>query len=196
MRLLDVMPEIRRAARAAWSTAATHSGCVSTARGAPRSTPMRSDAGGARQPSRTVAPAAARCRDRPGIAPAVTSSSAAASRTLRVTTNSTEKPAPALAEARAERVAAARRLEADQPAHGRRDRGSSRRRRWRAPPARCPPRPPRQSRRSSRRRCARCSTGCASAPNASGSVVGSSASSGVLVRPSETRPAALKRRVR
>ena len=34
------------------------------------------------------------------------------------------------------------------------------------------------------------------APNASGSVVGSSASSGVLVRPSEIRPAALKRRVR
>ena len=34
------------------------------------------------------------------------------------------------------------------------------------------------------------------APYASGSVVGRSASSGVFVRPSETRPAARKRRVR
>ena len=45
MGLLDVMPEVRERRGPHRSTAATHSGCVSTARGAPRSTPMRSDSG-------------------------------------------------------------------------------------------------------------------------------------------------------
>ena len=105
-----------------------------TPRGAPRSTPMRSGRVGLRDgSSRTVAPAAARCTDRPGIAPAVDVEERGGVAHAAGDDELDREAAPALAERRAERAAAARRLEADEAAHGRRDCGSSRRRRSRAP---------------------------------------------------------------
>ena len=71
--------------------------------------------------------------------------------------------------------------------------GSTRRRRSRARPRPCRSRPRPPSRRSTRRWCASCPTDCGVGPYASGSVVGTSPSSGVFVRPTHTKPASRKR---
>ena len=102
--------------------------------------------------------------------------------------------APVLAEVRAERRPRPRRLQPDDAAHrrGEADRAAHvvavrDRRRGR-------PRPRPRSRRSIRRCCDSRSHGLRVAPYASGSVVQLVASSGVLVLPTNTKPAARKRR--
>src|SRR5262245_7760445 len=129
------------------------------------------------------------------MGPALTSSSAALSRTLRVTTNSAEKPlqrSPSagptelrplvgLSPTSAHMLAGPR---IDPPpslacAAGTMPAATADAAPPLEPPALCPR-----------------LQGLRVAPYASGSVVGSRASSGVLVRPSDTSPAARKRRVR
>ncbi len=104
----------------------------------------------------------ARCTDRRCPGPATASSTAAVSRTVRVSTNScvsgpqySPKSGPSV-------VRAAGRLEPDDAAHRTRGSGSTRPCRCRARRARCPPRPRRPTRRSSRRCCGRGPTGCGS----------------------------------
>ena len=64
----------------------------------------------------------------------------------------------------------------------------SRRRRWRRPPARCPPRPRRPSRPRTRRACGRVFHGLRAAPHSSGSVTPFAPNSGVLVLPKIDQP--------
>ena len=193
MRLLDAVAELREQARRAVDGG---DGTRRASRPLARRAAQHADA----QPRRRRAdrrrerPRGRRARrtDRPASGPRSTSSSAAVSRTLRVTTNSAEKPlqrSPSagpnelrprvglsptrphmLAGPRIEPPPSLACAAGTMPA---------------ATAAAAPPlEPP-----------ALCAGfhGLRVGPYASGSVVGSSASSGVLVRPSETRPAASKR---
>ena len=101
--------------------------------------------------------------------------------------------APVLAEVGPEGGAGPRRLQPDDAAHRSRGSGSIRPCRCRARPARARPRPRRPIRHSTRRCCASSSHGLCVGPYASGSVVTLVASSGVLVLPTKTNPAARKR---
>jgi hypothetical protein len=157
--------------------------------------PTRSGAGGDASASANGRGGSGAVYGSPGIAPAVTSRSAAASRTLRVTTNSAEKPfqrspRPGPNELRARvglrptrpHMLAGPRIEP--PPSLACAAGTM-------PAATADAEPPLEPPAL----CARFH-GFRVAPYASGSVVGISASSGVFVRPSETSPAARKRRVR
>ena len=119
----------------------------------------------------------------PGIAPASTSSTAALSRTERVTTWRTTRPPHASPSSGPSDTRPRVGLRPNRPAHagGDADRPAAVARvRERRP---CPTRPPRRSRRSSRPGCGRGPTGCGSGRRRCGSVVGSSPNSGALVLP-------------
>ena len=150
---------------------------------------MRSRPGSAPTSSRErAAPAAAPSRDRRAPGPHVASSSAALSRTDRVSACSTAPAADDVAVLGPERVARPGRLEAEQPARRRRvaQRAAEvvavRHRHH----ARTRPRPP--TRRSTRWWSGCGSHGLRVGPNSTGSHAGAIPNSGVLVLPRTTRP--------
>ena len=183
-----------RASAAHRSTAATHSRSTSAnaaRRGRPHADAQRAGFG-ADLLERTGAPAARAAYGSPGMAPAITSSTAALSRTERVSTwrttspdhdspssgPSDTRPRVGLSPNRPHMLAGMRIDPPPSPACAERDH------------ARRPP--PRRCRRSSRRGCVRCPTGCASGRTRSARSWGAARTRGSWSCRSTTKPRGLQ----